>query len=55
MELGFRDDLSKLNALANKEITHMINGMCAFPGHHAKLMSVFAVVKDVSYSRLMLK
>ncbi len=47
MELGYEDDFYKLNTLTDYERGELINNLKAFPGHQAKLMSVFEVIKNV--------
>ena len=47
MDLGYEDDLYKLNALNDSEKGDLITNLKAFPGHRAKLMSVFEVIKTV--------
>ncbi len=47
IDLGYEDDLYKLNTLSDLEKNDLIASLKAFPGHKAKMAGLFQVIKDV--------
>jgi hypothetical protein len=45
---GYGDSLEKIGKLTLNDRVGLIDRLGAFPGHRAKLMSVFEAIKDVS-------
>eukprot|EP01022_Parablepharisma_sp_SALTPOND_P016636 TRINITY_DN2486_c0_g2_i1.p1 TRINITY_DN2486_c0_g2~~TRINITY_DN2486_c0_g2_i1.p1 ORF type:complete len:601 (+),score=45.45 TRINITY_DN2486_c0_g2_i1:1002-2804(+) len=46
-ELGYNENFTKLGTLTGAEISELINGLNVFPGHRAKLLSAFSVIKQM--------